>query len=375
MDKQKSTHCIFLILIALPILWLGACEQRKEPVKIGLSINLSGRGGTAGEYVRDGAMLAVEEINKKGGINGHPISLLIKDDKNTNEGILEADRELIAEGVPVIIGHTYSEATLTAYPYVTSHNTLLFTSFTGTTQLSGKDDLFFRTSVDNRAYGRALSALVRKRGIKTVSFLLDMSNPSFTTDYVKQTRHYYDGRIASIQFNSQKTPHWEKIIPGLLDPRPDAIVLLSEVTMTGIAAQKLRARGFKGDLIATLWAQTPDLIRYGGKAVEDLTIITFISPRYENLHYEAFSKEVKEKFHHPVTARTVRAYEAVQILSEAGKQCREITVQELKKALLETERFDGVMGPVRFDAFGDVIRPIFEVRIKNGAFYNAGQIL
>ncbi len=375
MHKQRGALLLLLILLISQILFLAGCDRRKEPIKIGLSINLSGHGGTAGEYIRDGAMLAVEDINKKGGINGHPLSLLIKDDKNTDEGILQADRELIAEGVPVIIGHTYSEATLMAYPYVTSHNTLLFTSFTGTTQLSGKDDLFFRTCVDNSTYGRALSALLGKRGIKTVSFLLDMSNPSFATDYVEQTRNYYDGHIAPIQFNSQKTTDWKKIIEALLDPRPDAIMLLTEVTMTGVAAQKLRAQGFKGDLIATLWAQTPDLIRYGGKAVEDLTIITFISPRYQNPHYEVISKQVQERFNKPVTARTVRAYEAIQILTEACKQCKECTAQELKKALLEIARFDGVMGPVRFDAFGDVIRPIFEVRIKNGTFFNAGQIL
>ena len=373
-EKRGLFFIVIISLIISQIAWLGACDRKKEPIKIGLSINLSGRGGTAGEYIRDGAMLAVSEINKKGGIHGHPISLLIKDDKNTDEGILQADKELIAEGALVIIGHTYSETTLKAYPYVIVHNTLLFTPFTGTTKLTGKDDLFFRTSIDNSAYGRALSALLAKQQIKTVSFLLDMSNPSFVLDYVEQTRKHYPGHITAIQFNSRKTTDWKRIIPGLLDPKPDAIILLTEVTMTGIAAQKLRAKGFEGELIASLWAQTPDLMRYGGKAVEGLTIITFISPQYNNPQYVAFAKAVKERFNKPVTARTVRAYEAIQIISEALKQCTEISVQELKKALLEISQFDSVMGPVRFDTFGDVVRPIFEIRVKNGKFYNAGQI-
>jgi branched-chain amino acid transport system substrate-binding protein len=374
MSRQSSILRLLCILIISQVVWLAACDRKKEPIKIGLAINLSGRGGTAGEYIRDGAMLAVAEINEKGGIHGRTLSLLIKDDKNTDEGILHADKELIAEGVPVIIGHTYSESTLKAYPYVTSHNTLLFTPFTGTTKLTGKDDLFFRTSVDNRAYGRALSTVLEKRGIENVSFLLDMSNPSFGLDYVKQTRNYFKGHAAVIQFNSRETTDWKMIIQALLDPRPDAIILLTEVTMTGIAAQKLREKGFSGDLIASLWAQTPELIRYGGKAVEDITIITFISPRYQNPHYVAFTEEVKERFNKPVAARTVRAYEAIYIISEALKQCEEITVSDLKKALLGLSNFDHVMGPVKFDAFGDVIRPIFEVRVKNGRFFNAGQI-
>lgn len=375
MKEKKDLFFIVVILaIILQVSWLGGCTREKEPIKIGLSINLSGRGGTAGEYIRDGAMLAVADINKKGGIRGRPISLLIKDDKNTDEGILQSDKELISEGVPVIIGHTYSESTLTAYPFVTSRDTLLFTPFTGTTKLTGKDDLFFRTAVDNRAYGRALSTLLTKRHIKTVSFLLDMSNSSFTLDYVKQTKKYYAGRITTVQFNSRKTTDWKRVIGALLDAKPDAIVLLTEVTMTGISAQKLRAEAYTGDLIASLWAQTPDLIRYGGKAVEGLTIITFISPHYNNPHYVAFTKAVKERFDKPVTARTVRAYEAVQIISQALQQCTEVSARELKKALLGLSKFHSVMGPVRFDTFGDVVRPIFEIRIKNGTLYNAGQI-
>jgi len=373
-ERRRLLSIIILSLIISQIAWIGSCDRKKKPIKIGLSINLSGRGGTAGEYIRDGAMLAVSEINRKGGIHGHPISLLIKDDKNTEEGIIQADKELIAEGVPVIIGHTYSETTLKAYPYVTSRNTLLFTAFTGTTRLTGKDDLFFRTSVDNSAYGRALNKLLAKRQIKTVSFLLDMSNSSFVLDYVEQTRKFYSGRMAVVQFDSRKKTDWDSVATDLLDPKPDAIMLLTEVTMTGVAAQKLRAKGFEGDLIASLWAQTPDLMRYGGRDVEGLTIITFISPQYQNPQYVDFAKEIKEKFNKSVTARTVRAYEAVHIISQALKQCTEMTAPELKKALLKTSKFDGAMGPLWFDAFGDVVRPVFEVRIKNGKFYNAGQI-
>ncbi|MGD2029666.1 MAG: ABC transporter substrate-binding protein, partial [Desulfobacterales bacterium] len=127
--KKSSFLIIVLCLVLYHIFWIGACDSKKEPIKIGLVVNLSGRGGTAGEYIREGAMIAADEINKKGGIQGRPISLVIKDDENTVDGIINADKELIAEGVPIIIGHTYSESTLKAYPYVTSRNTLLFTSY------------------------------------------------------------------------------------------------------------------------------------------------------------------------------------------------------------------------------------------------------
>ena len=372
--KKRSILIIVLCLVIYQIFWLGACDSKKEPIKIGLSVNLSGRGGTAGEYIREGAMIAAEEINKKGGIHGRPISLIIKDDENTDDGIIRADKELIAQGAPVIIGHTYSETTLKAYPYVTSHDTLLFTSYTATSRLTGKDDLFLRTSVDTVSYGRALSALLTKRQLKRVCFLVDMSNPSFTLEYVEQTGKHFSGNTHSVPFNSQEETNWGIVIRELMEPNPEVIVLLTEVTMTGVSAQKLRSRGFKGDLIATLWAQTSDLMRYGGKAVEGMTIITFIKPRYNNAQYKAFARKIEENFHHPVTARAVRAYEAVYMISEALKRCSVFTSIEIKRNLLRLPEEDYIMGPVRFDAFGDVIRPIYEVRIKDSEFFDAGQI-
>ncbi|MGD8548768.1 MAG: ABC transporter substrate-binding protein, partial [Desulfobacterales bacterium] len=223
--KKSSFLIIVLCLVLYHIFWIGACDSKKEPIKIGLVVNLSGRGGTAGEYIREGAMIAADEINQKGGIQGRPILLVIKDDENTDDGIINADKELIAEGVPIIIGHTYSESTLKAYPYVTSRDTLLFTSYTATSRLTGKDDLFFRTSVDTASYGRALSVLLTKRQFSRVCFLMDMSNPSFTLEYVEETEKYYTGNTYSIEFNSRKETNWDSVIHELMEPNPEAIIL------------------------------------------------------------------------------------------------------------------------------------------------------
>jgi len=364
-----------IFILFLTVFLLMACAEKKEPVKIGLSINLSGRGGAAGDYIRDGAMIAVEEINDKGGVKGHPISLIIKDDKNTKEGVLSADKELIDEGVPVIIGHAYSQSTVMAYDYVTSRNTLLFTPYTATSDLSGKDDYFIRSSVDTNLYGRALSILLEKRKISTVSCLLDMSNKSFVTEYVDATKKYTNVKCNTSEINSKGGVDWEISIDKLLRPDPDAIILLTEVTMTGIASQKLRLKGFKGHLIATLWAQTPDLIRYGGEAVEGLSIVTFINNKYENIIYESFYEKMMKSFKHAPTARSVRSYEAIYLIATAMRSCSNFTSEEIKKNLLSLSDFNNIMGPVKFDAFGDVVRPIYEIVIRNGKFFNAGHLL
>lgn len=185
---QKKMFVRAPIVGLLILLLLAACEKEQPPIKIGLSINLSGRGGEAGEHIRDGALLAVEDINKQGGINGRPLELLIRDDENSDEGVQRADQSLIDEGVVAIIGHSYSSTTVKAYPLAMKNEVPLITAYTGTGSLSGKDDLFFRTSVDTALYGEKMASLLNEKNVSSVAFLMDMSNPDFVVDYKEKNR-------------------------------------------------------------------------------------------------------------------------------------------------------------------------------------------
>lgn len=365
-----------VFFLFLSIAFLVSCNRPKDPIKIGLCINLSGRGGTAGEYIRDGVLLAVEDVNAAGGINGRPLKLLVEDDKNTKEGILAADGRLIDQGAIAIIGHSYSQNTLIAYPYVMSKNVLLFTPYTATTKLSGIDDMFCRTAVDNSLYGRSLAKLLSTWQINNIAVLMDMSNPSFVEDYLDHTAKHFSGSIHSVRFNSKaRKTDWDIIIADLLQPDPQAAILLTEVTMTGLSAQKLRGKGFSGKLVASLWAQTPDLMRYGGKAVEGLSLVTFIDPDNNGPAYKRFEKSVLEKFQTPATARSTRAYEAVQILAQALRHCPPSPTAADLKTALQKYQFETLMGTVQFDEYCDVSRPIYEIRVGKNGFYNAGTIL
>ena len=365
----------YSVLVALLLCWLLAgCTPKSEPILIGLAVNLTGTGGTAGEYIREGAMLAVEEVNRRGGVNGRPLKLLVRDDKNSAEGIRQADQELMQEGVVAIIGHSYSDSTLQAYPQVMANGkTLLITGYTATDKLTGRDDLFFRTSVSSSSYSAATVRLLNRRGIRSITLLQDRANFSFSEEIAAGVRQRFDGAVSVVTTDSRGEVNWDSVVRQIQRQKPGAVFLLTEVATSGIAAQKLQSAGYQGDLLATLWAQTPDLIRFGGTAVEGLTILTFIEPDNPRPAYRAFAATIEKRFSKAATARTDRAYELITILAEALGRAPAHTAAELKAALLR-EPFETLMGTVRFDRFGDVERPIFEVRVADGRFANGGEI-
>lgn len=61
------------------------------------------------------------------------------------------------------------------------------------------------------------------------------------------------------------------------------------------------------------------------------------------------------------------------ILAQALRRSQELTVTHLKEQLL-TDGFETLMGTVRFDRYGDVERPIFEVQVRNRKFMRVRQL-
>jgi len=353
------------------VLFIFSCQNEPPVIKIGMSINLSGRGGLAGEYIRDGALLAVQEINEQGGIQGRPLRLFVKDDQNTREGIRRADSALAAEGIKLIIGHSTSQNTVSSYPFLMDKGILLITPYAATTQLSGKNDLFLRTCVDNVQNGKALAVLLDRKKITSIAFLMDMSNEAFVSDYVHQSIKYFSGKTNIVTFNSKQQNDWDDILNRLLSGNPEAVILLTEVNMTGLAAQKLQDRGYKGKLIGSLWCQTPDLIRLGGNAVENFIVISFINPQSDEPRLKNFTNKFSRVFKRPASARSIRSYELMKVLVQALQSCKTFEADEIKKKLIEGQ-YKTLMGTLGFDKNGDVVRPIYEIHIENGQYKTVG---
>jgi branched-chain amino acid transport system substrate-binding protein len=89
-----------------------------EPVRIGLITTLSGPGQVYGQYIQDGAEIAVARLNAAGGAGGAPIELIVRDDKNSPEGALTAFRELTGNGVKLFAQGTFTANLLATLPHL-----------------------------------------------------------------------------------------------------------------------------------------------------------------------------------------------------------------------------------------------------------------
>src|ERR671930_2706812 len=112
---KRSMTTFVVVLMALGA--VSTSGDAQQPLKIGVIEPLSGPVAASGNYVRMGAEIARDWINARGGVEGRKIELLIEDNKSDpKEAASAAEKLIVRDKVPVIIGAWGSSMTLTAMP-------------------------------------------------------------------------------------------------------------------------------------------------------------------------------------------------------------------------------------------------------------------
>lgn len=114
----------------------GLVRAQTGPLKIGLITALSGPQEFIGSYVKNGAEIAVDQINKAGGIMGRQIALEMRDDKANPAAALAAARELLGSGINLHIGGISSTVVLAMIPVMEKENGVFLTCGAGTEKMN-----------------------------------------------------------------------------------------------------------------------------------------------------------------------------------------------------------------------------------------------
>jgi branched-chain amino acid transport system substrate-binding protein len=113
--RWTGTMALVLALVGLIVgaVQLGSVQAAAEPYKVGVVCSITGTGSFLGEPEKKTVEMIAEEVNKKGGINGHPLQLVIYDDESDATKCNLAVKKLIkTDKVPVILGPSRSGESL-----------------------------------------------------------------------------------------------------------------------------------------------------------------------------------------------------------------------------------------------------------------------
>lgn len=348
---------------------LSACSP-PEPIKIGLLAGLSDRGSDFGESVRNGVILAIEQQNQAGGINGRKIELLVRDDGQDKAMAANAAQELIALKPDVIIGPVTSSMAAVVVPMMDQAGQVIISPTVASTVFYGKDDNFFRVNCTTREAAIQHAKVLFERGARRVGLAFDASNAPFSDTWVKAFSTEFEqlGGLTSSTagFESASSTRFSDVITRLLDARPDALIFVASTLDTSRLAQQARRLAPGLPLSSSEWAASAEALgEMGGSAVEGMLITHAYNRNDEGPAYQNFRTAFKNRFQREFGSFSLLAYDTANVVFAAMKKRSE--GESMKAALLKNGPYPGVQQEIRFDSNGDATRKVYftEIRIGN----------
>ncbi len=171
-------------LILAATTFLSGAVYAADPIKIGISGPFTGGSASMGVSMRDGVKLAVDEINKAGGIMGRPILLVERDDEAKNELGVQIAQELInKEKVVATLGFINTGVSLAAQRFYQEAEIPVFNNVaTGsivTRQFLApehKNNYIFRNSANDTIQSAMIAEAVKKGGYTKPALIADSTN-------------------------------------------------------------------------------------------------------------------------------------------------------------------------------------------------------
>lgn len=349
-------------LALLCLVLIPACRN-KAPVKVGFVGTLSGRGADLGSDCRDGALLAVEEANSDGGVNGRPVELVMRDDQEDPSEALKADAELVNAGCKVIVGHMTSNMVEAVMPWLNKTQVAMVSPTVSSELFSGRKDNFYRTFVSSAKLAKVqASYLVKNLGCRTAAAAYDDANRAHSKVWVDAFQRELEalgGRVLNtVVFNGQKGADYRAICRQVVAGRPDCVLVIANVLDTAMICQHLRAAGSKARITTSEWSATKDLWRLGGRCIDGLLIVSCHQYDSKVLSYVSFRERFSNRFGRQPTGLSAHGYNAMQVAIQAIKLAAEQN-KTVNEVLRQPRTYPGVHGDIALDEYGEVDSKVY----------------
>jgi branched-chain amino acid transport system substrate-binding protein len=374
------------VLVAVALLvGLGApavTAQQAEPVKIGVIQPLSGPVAASGNYVRMGAEIGRDWINGRGGVLGRPIQLLIEDNKSDpKEAATAAEKLIVRDKVPVIMGAWGSSMTLAAMPKLEEYGVPMVVETSSAASITKRGNPWvFRISPPSEMEAIGLEKYVRDLAIRQADFLAvntDWGRGAVTAfgDLLKRS----GATVSATEFMDQAATDMNAQITKIKAGGSDTLFLTTSVEQITLVLKQAQEQRLARKIITTGGSSSPSqLIKQAGAAAEGTYHILFFLPWFpeampDGRLAKAFVEEWAKRGH-PFDGLTegFRGHDGVLTAAEAIKLAGKPDPKAVRDALWKVNVM-GVNGPIQFEKDGPAgkesgqSRPsIFIVEIKDG---------
>lgn len=343
------------LFTALTLASVASYSLAAEPIKIALAGPVTGPVAQYGDMQAIGAKMAIEQINKAGGVNGSMLEAVVYDDACDPKQAVAVANRIVNDGIQFVVGHLCSGSTQPAADIYEEEGILMITAASTTEELTQKGyRLIFRTiGLDNMQGPIAGNYVVEQLKPQRAAILHD--NQQYGQGIATAVKDALDNAgIPVVLFEGVTIgdKDFSALIAKMKRENVDFVYFGSYHPEMGMLLRQSAENDFKATFMGPEGVGNTDISAIAGDASEGMltTLPKAFDEDPKNAHLvEAF----KAKGEDPSGAFVFPAYAAVQVMTDAMKISNS-TDPEVVADTIRANSFDTPTGVLEFQDNGDL---------------------
>lgn len=343
--------------------------QAADPIKIGLMAESTGANAEAGVYQINGAKMALEEINRTGGVMGRQLELRIEDNQSSNPGSVLAVSKLTSGGdMTALIGSVRSTQIQAVSPTVLKTGLPMVIGGTDYGLTHSNNPWIFRAR-PNDGYSAKVIADYGVNTLKLKKWAIVHATDAFGNggkNNLTAALKELGVTPVTVQGFTSNSQDFTPIVLAIKQSGADVVsTYITNSTDVGIFAKQLRQLGVNIAWVGSPSVSTDTAMKLAGDALHGTYSIADFAVD-SSPGAQAYAKKYKEKYKLEPDLYSAWAYDAVQLLAMGIKNANSTKPDDIKKAIHNIKGYKGVEGTYTFDKNGDGLHGYNIVKNEKG---------
>ena len=333
-----------------------AVAAAAQPVKIGMVTEQTGANAEYGQESARGLTLAVDEVNRAGGVLGRPLEVVREDNQSTNPGSVVAVSRLLAQSeVKAVITTLRSAQAVEMMPEIARAGIPALTGGSSVVLTRSNNPWMFRVLPHEGHAAKAIADF----GVNTLKkkrWAIVHSIDSFgidARDRLAEELKALGAPVVAVHGVNTTAQNFAPVVLALRKVEVDIVAVhIPSAVGAGTFASQLRQGGVDAPMIGGQSISSAVARRIAGEALHGTyAIYNFVadaSPRAK-----AFARQFSERWGTEPDLRSSWVYDSVHLLALAINQAGSTKPNAIRSALLSIRNYPGAQGSYSFDAHGD----------------------
>jgi len=361
---KKLKYLAFVVLLLTIVISGCTTLKKEETIKIGAVLPLTGEGTPdQGQASQKAIMLALDEINAQGGINGKNIEAIFEDSQcQAQNGVTAITKLINVNKVNFIIGDICDSVTGAIMPIAEENEVVLITPGSTSPVISDVGDYIFRFWFSENDLGGIVAETAYNMDKNRMAILyINNAWGAAQKDGVKKRFEELGGEIVSEQVVDPNSVDYRTELLKAEKNEPDAYYIGLHPNGLVLSMKRLRELGINktvfshGGLVGS--TQT---LGMGGDFLEGIIAPFVYNPK------STFRDKFVEKFNEEPGITADSSYDAVHVVAKIMMETGKTDSETIKEGLYKIRNYDGASGSISVDEKGDVHRPLRLLVVNEG---------